>query len=315
MKAVFRKELADHFSSARFLILFALIAMVGVVTALLAGRSLTAELAGATRPDFVFLLLFSSTGQFFSLAQFIAFFGPLIGLVMGFDAINRERNQGTLAKLLAQPIHRDAVINAKFLAGLTTVSIMLTAITLLVSGLGLITLGVTPGLEEEARLAVYLVVSIVYIAFWLGLSILMSILFRSVATSALAAMAIWIFFAFFIGLGADMAARTIAPVDDPNNAEQLIANAETARAVNLISPVTLYDQATATVLDPFRRTTSRLMLLGRMERASMSRFKNPLPLGQSLAVVWPYLASLLALTALCFAASYLVFLRQEIRSV
>ena len=36
----------------------------------------------------------------------------------GLDAVNSERAQGTLSRLLAQPIHRDDVINGKFAAGI-----------------------------------------------------------------------------------------------------------------------------------------------------------------------------------------------------
>ena len=113
IKAIFKKELADHFSSYRFMILFALIAMVSLITAYMAGLSIRQDLAGIAKPQFVFLLLFTARGALFSLVQFVAFFGPLIGLILGFDTINRERNEGTLSKLLSQPIYRDAVINGK----------------------------------------------------------------------------------------------------------------------------------------------------------------------------------------------------------
>jgi ABC-2 type transport system permease protein len=46
-------------------------------------------------------MLFTSSGALFSLVQFVAFFGPLVGLILGFDTINRERNEGTLSKLLS----------------------------------------------------------------------------------------------------------------------------------------------------------------------------------------------------------------------
>ena len=38
-------------------------------------------------------------------------------------------------------------------------------------------------------------------------------------------------------------------------------------------------------------------------------------LSQSILVVLPYLLTLLALTAVCFAAAYATFMRQEIRSI
>ena len=108
--AVYRKELEDHFSSTRSILLLTVILMVGLVTAYTVGSGLRKELEGMAKPSLVFLLLFTSTGAVFSLAQFIAFFGPLIGMVLGFDAINRERSARTLSKLLSQPIYRDAVI-------------------------------------------------------------------------------------------------------------------------------------------------------------------------------------------------------------
>jgi ABC-2 type transport system permease protein len=52
-----------------------------------------------------------------------------------------------------------------------------------------------------------------------------------------------------------------------------------------------------------------------MEQLSMSRFQNPLPLLQSLYIVTPHLVSLVAITFLCFGICYLVFMRQEIRTV
>jgi ABC-2 type transport system permease protein len=263
----------------------------------------------------VFLLLFTTPGKFFSLVQFIAFFGPLIGIITGFDAINRERNHRTLTKLVSQPIFRDAVINGKFLAGVITISIMLVSLVMLISGMGLFTVGVVPGWEEVGRLVVYLLISIAYVSFWLGLAILFSILFRSLATSALAAVALWIFCSFFIGFAADLFADAVARVNDPNDPEQVVANKRVSDAASLASPVVLYSQSTSAILDPYRRSRSNMVLVEPMERLSMERFQNPLPLDQSILVVGPYLALLAGLTLVCFAVSYLVFLRQEIRSV
>jgi ABC-2 type transport system permease protein len=315
MLTICRKELADHFGSIRFLILFCLIVMVALVTTFMAATNLRETLEGMTKPSQVFLLLFTVQGKFFSLVQFIAFFGPLIGIITGFDAINRERNHRTLTKLMSQPIFRDAVINGKFLAGVITISIMLASLLLLISGMGLFTVGVVPGWEEVGRLVVYLLISIAYVSFWLGLAILFSILFRSLATSALAAVALWLFCSFFIGFAADLVADAAARVKDRRDPEQVVANQRVSDAVSLASPVVLYSQATSTILDPYRRSRSNMVLLEPLERLSLERFQNPLPLDQSILVVGPYLALLAGLTLVCFALSFLIFLRQEIRSV
>lgn len=315
LNAIFRKELADHFSSYRFIILFSLIAMVSLIIAYMVGVNIRQDLEGVAKPKFVFLMLFISRGVVFSLVQFVAFFGPLIGLVLGFDAINRERNEGTLAKLVSQPIYRDSVINGKFLAGVVTISIMMVSIVLLITGMGLKIVGVIPGAEELWRIFLYLIVSIVYISFWLGISILFSILFRSIATSALASIALWIFFSFFVSLGASAIANSVVPDVKESNPESVVQHAKVQRAISLISPMVLYSDATATVIDPTKKTTKSIVLVGPMERISQERFSGPLPLGQSILVVLPYIILLIAITAICFAVSYAVFMRQEIRSV
>jgi len=96
--------------------------------------------------------------------------------------------------------------------------------------------------------------------------------------------------------------------------DAFIKNSEIQRAASLLSPMTLYGDATSTILDPLRKTPRSFVLMGPLERLSLSRFQNPLPLLQSVVVVAPFLISLVAITFVCFGICYLVFMRQEIRS-
>ncbi len=312
---LFRKELEDHFSSVRFLLISALIVMVGVIIASMVGMGIQEESKGMAKPTLLFLWLFTSTGKLFSFVQFIGFFGPLIGIFLGFDAINRERVSRTLSKLASQPIYRDSIINAKYLAGVTTIAVVLVGIVLIISGLGIRLIGVVPGSEEVLRLAIYVIISILYVSFWLGIAILFSVVFRSTATSALASLAIWIFFSFFVGLGAGFVANAVAPINQSSTSAELVKNEQVQRTVSLLSPATLYNDATTTILDPTRKTTRGFVLVGPLERLSLSRFQNPLPLLQSLIIVVWYLIAIIAITFVCFGVCYLVFMRQEIRTV
>ncbi len=313
LAVIARKELEDHFSSVRFTLLLTVILMVSLIMAFITGAGLRKELEGFAKPSLVFLLLFTATGALFSLTQFMAFFGPLIGLVLGFDAVNRERAARTLSKLLAQPIHRDAIINGKFLAGLATVAVMVTAIVLMIAGLGLWVLGVVPGWEEVGRLAIYVLLTVVYVGFWLGLAILASVLFRSMATSALAVLAAWIFLAFFVPLGAQLLADSVAPMSESDLAT-VVRHEQVRRFASYVSPIALYGDATGVVLDPMRKTTRSLVLMGPLERLSLGRFQNPLPLGESALVVAPHLILLVATTLVCFGVCYAAFMRQEVRT-
>ncbi|MFH1031776.1 MAG: ABC transporter permease subunit [Chloroflexota bacterium] len=318
MLTVFWKELADNFSSRRFIILFLLILLAGVFAIFTAATNIKEAVAQTTSSSFaapggirfVFLKLFTiSEEPLPSFLTFIVFFVPIVGIALGFDAINNEKNTGTLSRLISQPIFRDAVINGKFMAGVVTISIMLITIVLLVTGVGLMQIGVPPTSEEVIRLLVFLIVSILYGAFWLGLAMLFSIFFRQVATSALASIAIWIFFIFFIIIIAQAIANMVAPITEQSTLDAQIRNAEINMVVRRFSPIILFQEAISTLLSPGIQTLGFIT-----ETTEQWMMPTALSLSQSLLIVWPHLVTLVALTAVCFAISYTRFMREEIRS-
>ena len=67
-----------------------------------------------------------------------------------------------------------------------------------------------------------MVLTIVYIALWLAVSQLFSLLFRQTATSALACIALWLFFVVFVGLFAGIVADTIYPVTDKSPVDLVV---------------------------------------------------------------------------------------------
>lgn len=314
LMTIFDKELADAFSRWRFIILFILILVAGIFAIYLAAQSIS-ETLGKEASEFVFLQLFTTSSEKLpaSFLTFIIFFVPIVGIALGFDAINSEKNSGTLSRLLSQPIYRDAVINGKFLAGVITIAILMTSIVLLVSGIGLRMIGVPPSSEEVWRLLMFLVITIFYGSFWLGLAMLFSILFRRVATSALATIAIWIFFIFFMYMIAGLIANVIVPVDQSSSYQETVRNAQTTIMVMRASPVTLYQESVSVLLVPGLRTMGQILQL---QTTGVYEWMLPTPLSfdQSLLIVWPHVTALIALTAICFAASYTRFMREEIRS-
>ncbi|MFP3974745.1 MAG: ABC transporter permease [Dehalococcoidia bacterium] len=310
MRAVFWKEVADYFGSWRFVILFGIILLAAFYATYTAAQTIVSNVQ-ETPTEFVFLRLFTTSGGGLpSFIWFLSFFGPLIGIIFGFDAINNERSQGTLSRIVSQPLFRDAIINGKFLAGLAAIGIMLASILLIISGFGLRMIGVAPGGEEIARLLIFFVVSLIYVGFWLGLGILFSVLFSRTTTSAFAAIAIWIIFALFISMIAGVIADRVAPVTDQTDTQQVLENREIRDNVMRISPTTLFEEATGTILNPSTRTLRSLVTRG--EVAGM--VPGPLALGQSLRLVWPHLTALIALIVICFSISYVNFMRQEIRA-
>lgn len=307
---IVQKEISDHVRSWRFIIL------VGIIVLTCIGSMYTAltDFNQAIKPNdpdnaFFFLKLFTiSDGTLPSFFVFISFLGPLLGISLGFDAINSEQNRGTLSRVLAQPIHRDYVINAKFTGALIVISVMLFALGFLTMGLGLITIGIPPTAEEFIRMVFFILLSIIYVAFWLNLSILFSVKFRQPATSALAGIAVWLFLTVFYPMIVNLITKALAP-PLPDMSAPPIGLEEFRLTLMRFLPNQLYSDATTTLLMPSVRSLGPLT----MEQV-YGTIPGPLPLGQSLLIVWPQVTGLVAATILCFVLSYIPFMRREIRS-
>jgi len=307
MGVVFWKELADHFSSRRFMILLAIIVLTGVWAIYASGQSIRQEAEGIPT-EFVFLLLLTSqSGGLLSLATFIGLLGPLVGIMLGFDAISGEYARGTLSRVLSQPIYRDSLINGKFLAGLATVAILWASILLLVIGLGITLVGFPPNAEELWRMLIFTLVGIFYVGFWLALALLFSLLFQRTVTAALGSLALWLFLAIFAPLIAQIVAGLIVP--NPSTAEELTRQADIASLISRISPSTLFGESVHILLNP----TARVLGIALVEQ-TQGILLTPLALGQSLLLILPQVTTLFALVAVCFGISYIKFMRAEIRA-
>jgi ABC-2 type transport system permease protein len=307
IRAVFRKEMADHLGSRRFAVIATIIVLASLAASLAAVES--PAIFGADREYLFLSLLTESGGPIPSFLYFITFLAPLLGIILGFDAINAERQRGTLSLLVSQPIYRDSVINGKFLAALSTAGIMTAAILALIGGVSIAKLGIVPGGAEIARTAVFFVASMLYIGFWLSLSILFSVLFDKTSTSALAALAVWIVLGFFLHMIAGIVADQVVPVGSNSAPQELIRHEQLRIAIMRLSPAYLLQEVSLAVLNPAVR------IMGPLSPERLQGFiPSPLSLGQSLMVVWPQLTLLAALSIVCFGISYVVFMRREVRS-
>jgi ABC-2 type transport system permease protein len=308
MSVVFWKELADHFSSRRFMILLIIVLLFGLWGSYSTGQAIRQN-SEMVPPQFVFLLLITSSGDsIFSLATLLGFFGPLVGITLGFDSISGEYARGTLSRVLSQPIYRDSLINGKFLAGGATVAVLWSSILLLVIGLGITLLGFPPNAEELWRMLIFTVIGVFYVGFWLALAMLFSLVFQKTVTAALASMAVWLFMLLFIPV-LTLAIANIA-VPDATTPEAVSRQIDIANLVGRISPSTLFQETVQILLNPSTGRTFGGVLPGQAEGI----LATPLALEQSLALIWPHITTLFGLVAVCFGISYVIFMRAEIRA-
>ena len=306
------KELKDQLGSKRFLILFGFMILLSGLAAY-QGVDFIKDNTQAT-----FVYIFSGTQMSFSFIQIMVMFGPILGMAMGFDAVNKERTTGTLSVLLGQPIYRDSVINGKFLAGASTLAVLGLGTIAITVGLTIPMLGYGPTVSEALKIVTLAGLTLLYLIFWLSIGMLFSVIAKKTSTSMLASIATWMFFSIILSILANALANALVPMpsgnfmtpgqqgegfqmtDDFRQAMEKRINL--MNMINRFSPTELYESTVTAILGVRSG-------FGRMGQ----EFVRTLTLGEALAANWANIAELGVGLIVCFAASYLLFLRTEIR--
>ena len=306
------KEMKDQFGSKRFLILFGFMILLSGLAAY-QGVDYIKDNTQAT-----FLYIFSGSQMSFSFIQIMVMFGPILGMAMGFDSVNKERTTGTLSMLLGQPIYRDSVINGKFLAGAFSLAVLGIGTIAILVGLSIPMLGYGPSGSEALKIVTLALLTVLYLVFWLSLGMLFSVIAKKTSTSILASIATWMFFSIVLTILANAAASALIPLPGgsfmPGGGQggniqiteefrqAMTAQRELADSIERLSPTGLYESTVNAVLGVRSG-------FGRMSQ----EFVRTTTLGEALMANWANIAVLAVGLVVCFVASYMLFLRIEIR--
>lgn len=308
-RIVAAKEFTDHVRSVRFLVLIVLLSLAGLASVHAAAGPIRDAAESASATPSIFLYLFTLSPQRIpSFHEFIGILGPLLGIGFGFDAVNGERSQGTLPRLVAQPIHRDEILNGKFVAGIGAIALALAAVMTIVGGYGSLRLGIGPTWSDFARVTAFYLLVVVYVGLWLAIALLFSVVSRRAATAALATIAIWLVVTMFAGLIAGVIADGVHSTDATSSVDQVLANARLELTIRRFSPDQLYRDATGVLLNPSRQST------GIVVAPTAGALPSNLPLTDSLVLAWWQIVTLVAGSVVVFAAGYWTFMRQEVRA-
>ena len=311
-----RKEFTDHLLSIRLYVLLIVLGIAALIPLYFAAETIRSVADAASGSSAVFLALFVLSPENVSLLRvdaFVAIAAPLLGVGFAFDAVNGERHEGTLPRLLAQPIHRDDVINGKFAAGLAIITLALVCMLAVISGFGLLRLGIIPAAGEVLRLLAWLGLTVLYVGLWLAFGTLLSVVTRRAATSALVGLGVWFFVAvpLFGQFLVSLVGRIVAP--GGTTAQDLLDAAGTQQFLQRLLPSTLYREASSVILNPTVSAVTNPATLDQYQQYQQ-QIGSLLSLDQSLLLVWPHVVVLFALTVGCFALAYARFMRQEVRA-
>jgi ABC-2 type transport system permease protein len=314
-RTIAAKELADHIASSRFFVLLLVIAVLSILPMYFSGVDIQTQASAASGNPLAFLALFThgaSTFGGFAMVTLVTLLVPLVGIAFGFDGINSERSQGTLSRLLAQPVHRDDVINGKFAAGIFVLTVMLAALVLLVTAIGILALGIIPQAEDLARIGVWFIATVLYASFWLAFALLLSTVLRSTATAALVGFGTWLAVTMIGGIVLPALANFLFPIDTNGSVQAAYGAATSQQLLLRLNPSQLYTDVLTAVMDP--RVKAIVVSSVGQATAGQEQIPSLLTLDQSILLVWPQLVALTALTVLLFAIAYVLFLRQEVRA-
>jgi ABC-2 type transport system permease protein len=315
-RTIAAKELADHLGSVRFFVLLLVVTVAAIVPLLFISSDINSQAPTLSGTPALFLALFvvgsDSIGGVTTVA-FVALLVPLVGIAFGFDGINSERSGGTLARLLAQPVHRDDVVNGKFAAGIAVIALMLAALVALVAAAGIMRLGIIPGPEEIARVVAWFLATVLYASFWLAFALLLSVVIRGAASAALIGFGSWLGLILFGQYLLPIMAGALFPASTSGDPNAFFASTSAQQLFLRLSPATLYSDIVTALMNP---TTKSVLGVGNLGQYVSSQEVLPTLLGldQSILLIWPQVVVLVGLTVAIFALAYVLFLRQEVRA-
>jgi len=309
------KEFGDHLMSVRFMVLLIVLGLAAAIPLYFAAAQIRAAAPQVSGAAAVFVYLFALGAEEIqnqSVFTFLGIVAPLLGLAFAFDAINSERSEGTLPRLLSQPIYRDDVINGKFAAGMAVIGVVLASVVVFIAAFGLLRLGIVPRPQEVLRLVLWVGATFVYVAVWLAFGLLLSVLIRRAATAALIGFGIWVVLTIFGGLITQFLGGLLTQGADASP-EALLGSIQLQEMIQRLLPSTMYHEISLVLLRPDVTQLGTPATIDQFQQAQQ-RIPSLLSLDQSFLLVWPHVVALVALAVACFAGAYVAFMRQEVRA-
>ncbi|MET1125167.1 MAG: ABC transporter permease [Archaeoglobaceae archaeon] len=305
-----KKEFADHITSRRFLaflVVFLLIFSFSVyqgVSSFMKTYELYAS-GASEKPNVIQIFGFLATGS-------TSILGGILGILMGFDLLTREKESGTLKTLLSHPVFRDEIINGKALGALLAMALVV-FLTLIAAFGVLIALGFVPSVGDFVVILKFGAITLVYFFTFFSIGLFASAVAKSTTTALMTAFAVFIFLAIILPVVGFIATEALAgeppkppevesynipggsiPTEDPRWEEYERQMEEYMKRRLAISSV-------FTLLSPMSNYVSLASSLSAPESVFY-------PAGDTTKN-W---VSLIVTPAVFFAVSYVRFLREEI---
>ncbi len=253
----------------------------------------------------IFIYLQSRAGgnNFWEVVQVIAVFFPLIGIALGYDGIIKEKNSKSLNVLLTNPVFRDNIITGKFLGiSITLALVVFLSLTIIAASDFLIS-GKIAEFDSLLRLLIFGVFTFLYLLVFAAFGLLSSIICKTEIESLSFGVLVWINMCFAFGPTIIMLASVVSGQSLFDMAEKFVS---TASLLQNISPLHHFAEVTTGAQD--------LSFYGGfgVQTDVHGFLDTQYSISYLIGYYWQNVIFLLILPFLFLAASYILFLRDDI---
>jgi ABC-2 type transport system permease protein len=204
-----RKEYRDSIKSKLFLTLVGFLITLIVISIIVSSFDFKSQIADYKSSVQILKDMGKSSEipsmpQFFPLKsmrgviEYIEIIGAIIGIILGYLSISREKGKGTLQLVLSRPVKRADIITGKFIGNSFLVLLVLLAglffAFLIIWGVG----GLLLNVGEIIKLLLVFLFSYLYIMFFFCLSSMFSLWFKSLSNALIICFVIWLIFVLII---------------------------------------------------------------------------------------------------------------------
>lgn len=282
---------------------------------------------------------------FISMMSYMTMLGGILAIAIGFDLVSKEKETRSLKSLLSHPVYRDEIINGKALGGVGALGFAM-ALALAIAVAMLLLFSVVPTLEEFAAILIFGAVTLGFLLAYFAVALTMSTVAKESGNALIYTLVIFFAVSSLLPMFGAMAAGAFAGdppemgpmpkevvrvassngystttvaqsvvyggTEDPEwkaYEEEMKTYIEKRRLIsdvsNLLSPQMNYYTVAIAVTNPQLSS----MIASPYDTAT----EETAGLAGALGRVWMNIAALIVFPSAFFAATYVKFMRMDIR--
>lgn len=242
-----KKEVKTSFRDNIFLIITILFVLLSVISVYIGSSTKNAEMQAYQ--DIVALLQSQGSSNLpaapaifplsvlSNIVSYVSMIGAVVAIFLGFDTFSGERNNGTLKLIAVRPVYRDQIVSGKLVGASMVIGGLLCIVLIFNLLLFVLISGMTPSMNEIARLLIFFLLAFVYMMIFYLASMYVSLQTNNSAFGFMLMMIIWVTISFVLPQLAD-SQRSFAYALNATaqTVTQVPADTVVSKAIELFSP-------------------------------------------------------------------------------